>query len=112
MGDMTTDSLASSYLRDVARTVRNQKTLADRAVAQVSDEELHALVDDEANSIAVIAKHVTGNLRSRFTDFLTTDGEKPTRDHAGQIVLLAKHFRGAAWTSLSIPKVKSREPRA
>jgi hypothetical protein len=148
------------------------KRLADRAVAQVSDDDLHTLVDPDANSIAIVMKHVAGNLRSRFTDFLTTDGEKPDRGrdtefemparasraellaawnagfatvleaiealkpedldrtvhirgeaflvvealnrsvthtayHVGQIVYLAKHFAGPAWTTLTIPKGQS-----
>lgn len=75
-----TDTLRAIYLRDIARTFRNQKTLADRAIAQVGDAELHARLDPDANSIAIVVKHLAGNLRSRFTDFLTTDGEKPTRN--------------------------------
>jgi hypothetical protein len=170
------DDLRSGYLRDIARTFRNQKTLADRAIAQVSDADLPTLIDPDSNSIATIVQHVGGNLRSRFTDFLTTDGEKPTRNrdaefeardrvsradllaaweagwaaavaaidaltpadldrtvfirreaftvvealnrsathtayHVGQIVLLAKHFRGSAWATLSIPKGRSAEAK-
>ena len=161
-------------LRDLARTFRNYKTLAERAIAQTSDEHLHTLLDPDANSIALVVKHVAGNLRSRFTDFLTADGEKPDRNrdgefemperasraemmkwweagwsaalnaidalkaddfertikirgegllviealnrsathtayHVGQIVLLAKHFAGAGWKSLSIPKGQSAQ---
>jgi hypothetical protein len=171
---MTTDDFRRSYLVDIARTYRNYKMLGERAVAQVSDADLHVQLDPDANSIAVIVKHLAGNLRSRFSDFLTSDGEKPTRDrdgefempalvsrdellqwwesswavtlsaidaltpadldrtvyirqegfmvveslnrlaahaayHVGQIVLLAKHFAGPNWTSLSIPKNRSRE---
>ena len=160
------------YLRDVLRTFRNYKALGEGAMAQVADADLHALVDPDANSIAVIVKHVGGNLKSRFTDFLTSDGEKPDRNrdgefelagpasredamrwwnegwrvaldaigalapddttrtihirgegfaviealnrsaghtayHVGQIVLLAKHFAGPNWKSLSIPKGQS-----
>jgi len=74
------DSLREPYLRDVLRTFRNYKTLAEKALAQVTDEQLHAALDDaESNTLAIIVKHVGGNLRSRFTDFLTTDGEKPDR---------------------------------
>jgi len=170
---MTADHFRAAYLRDIVRTYRNQKTLGDRAIAQVSDIDLHTLLDPGANSIGVIAKHVAGNLRSRFTDFLTTDGEKPDRDrdaefempssvsrddivaawedgwaialasleslkpddldrtvtirgegflvheavdrlaahtayHVGQIVLLAKHFAGQKWATLSIPRGQSR----
>jgi hypothetical protein len=68
------------YLADIAVTFRNCKALGDRALAQVSDDDLHALIDPDANSIAAIVKHVGGNLRSRFTDFLSADGEKPDRD--------------------------------
>ena len=77
---MATDSFRQAYLHDIARAFRNYKALGDRAMAQVSDENLHALVDPDANSIAIIVKHLGGNLRSRFTDFLTSDGEKPTRN--------------------------------
>ena len=159
----------SVFLDDILRAFRNYKALGDGALAQVADADLHTLIDPDANSIAIIVKHVGGNLRSRFTDFLTTDGEKPDRDrdgefemperasreqvlamwnsgwhvafsaiesltpadlertvyirgeafivpealnrsvthtayHVGQIVLLAKHFAGPKWKSLSIPK--------
>ena len=163
---------SAAYLRDIVRTYRNYKALGDGALAQVSDADLHALVDPDANSIAIIVKHLAGNLRSRFADFLTSDGEKPDRNrdgefemdvplsraevlrswdsgwtialaaiqslapedldrtvhirgeaflvvealnrsathaayHVGQIVLLAKHFAGPNWKSLSIPKGQS-----
>jgi hypothetical protein len=65
---------------------RYYKRLAERAMEQVSDEQLFAAIDSEANSIAVIVKHMTGNMRSRFTDFLTTDGEKPWRDRDSEFV--------------------------
>ena len=77
---MPSDDFRSAYLRDIARTYRNYKTLGERAIAQVSDADLHTLLDADSNSIAIIVKHLAGNLRSRFTDFLTTDGEKPTRN--------------------------------
>ena len=70
-----------AYLRDVVRTFKNYKALADKAIAQVAnDSDLHAQIDPDSNSLAVIMKHVAGNLRSRFRDFLTTDGEKPDRN--------------------------------
>src|SRR5207248_3212159 len=73
--------LRTAYLADVVRTYRNYKALGDAAIAQVRvDADLHRLIDADSNSIAVIVKHVSGNLRSRFRDFLTTDGEKPDRD--------------------------------
>jgi hypothetical protein len=75
------DSLREPYLRDVVRTFENYKQLAEKALAQVTDDQLHASLDDpESNTIAVIVKHVGGNLRSRFSDFLTSDGEKPDRN--------------------------------
>jgi hypothetical protein len=76
--------LGSHYLDDVIAQVESQKSLADRAIAQVSDEELFRTIDDESNSMAIIMRHVAGNLRSRFTDFLTTDGEKPDRHRDGE----------------------------
>jgi hypothetical protein len=171
---MTDTSIRTIYLRDIARTFRMYKSLGDRALAQVADADLHTLVDPEANSLAIIIKHVAGNLRSRFTDFLTADGEKPDRNrdgefemdapasreqllawwnagfaivlasiealeaedldrtvhvrqeaflvvealnrsaahtayHVGQIVYLAKHLAGPAFTSLTIPKGKSAD---
>jgi Protein of unknown function (DUF1572) len=68
------------YLDDVLRQLRKLKDLADKAVAQIDDEQLFAVLDPEANSIALVMKHIAGNMRSRWTDFLTTDGEKPDRD--------------------------------
>jgi uncharacterized damage-inducible protein DinB len=168
------DDVRTTYLRDLEFTFRYHQSVADRALAQIADDDLHTLVDGEANSIAIIMKHVAGNLRSRYTDFLTTDGEKPDRDrdgefemperasraellaiwdrafglvldtiaalkpddlvrtvyvrkepfavvealnrsvthtayHVGQIVLLAKHFAGSNWKTLTIAKGKSRE---
>ncbi len=70
----------TSYLQDSADLFRHYKRLAERAMAQVPDEALFAAPDAESNSIAIIAKHLAGNLQSRWTDFLTTDGEKPHRN--------------------------------
>lgn len=162
------ERIATLLLADMPRAFASQKDLADRAVAQLSDDDLFRVLDDESNSVAVIMKHVGGNLRSRWTDFLTTDGEKPDRNrdgefevatpsraeiervweqgfetlfatlqslrpvdlaatvhirgealpviqalsrslahtaqHAGQIILLAKHWRGADWQTISIPR--------
>jgi uncharacterized damage-inducible protein DinB len=168
------DDARTIYLRDLDFTFRYHKSVADRALAQITDEQVHALIDGEANSIAIVMKHVAGNLRSRYTDFLTSDGEKPDRHrdaefempapapraeiiaawdaafalvldtiaaltpddltrtvyvrkepftvvealnrsvthtayHAGQIVLLAKHFAAANWKTLTIAKGKSRD---
>jgi hypothetical protein len=72
--------LTSSYLKDVLPLLRHYKGLAERAIAQVDDNRLTATLDGEMNSIAVIVKHLAGNMRSRWTDFLTSDGEKPDRN--------------------------------
>ena len=69
----------TSYVEDSIGVFRYYKKLAERAIEQVSDEQLLAVLDEEMNSIALIVKHLTGNMRSRWTDFLTTDGEKPDR---------------------------------
>src|SRR5713101_8369941 len=73
------DAISSHYLDEVRRQFRGHKRLAEGAIAQLKDEELFVALDAESNSIAVIIKHLAGNMRSRFTDFLTTDGEKPDR---------------------------------
>jgi hypothetical protein len=164
--------IKAHYLEEVGRQMRGYKRMAEGAIAQVSDQELLRTIDSEANSIAVIMKHISGNLRSRFRDFLTSDGEKPDRNrdqefvidgqpsreellrnweqswsvlfqtlasltpddlertvtirgqphsvlqalnralahyayHIGQIVFLAKHFRGSDWNTLSVPKGQS-----
>jgi uncharacterized damage-inducible protein DinB len=70
----------TSYVADSLTLFRYYKGLVERALAQLSDEQLLAVLDGESNSIAVIVKHITGNMRSRFTEFLTSDGEKPGRD--------------------------------
>ena len=84
---MTTQSLGQHYLEDALRTFRDYKKLAERAFAQTSDEDFFRTIDDESNSIAVIIKHIAGNMLSRWTDFLTTDGEKPERNRDMEFVL-------------------------
>lgn len=71
--------LTTSYLTDTLTVLRQYKSMAERAVEQVTDEQLVLCLDEESNSIALIVKHLAGNMRSRWTDFLTTDGEKPDR---------------------------------
>ena len=159
------------YLLTVRETFHVQRTLAERAVAQLTGDELVRTLGEEDNSIAIIMKHVGGNLRSRWTEPFTTDGEKPDRDrdgefvidpddadsaravwergwsaleqtlaamapgdldrplrirgephtlvkalerslahtaqHVGQIIMLAKHWKGAGWQTLSIPRGES-----
>jgi len=70
---------STSYLEDSLSLFHHYKRLAEGAIAQLTDEQLFATLDPEMNSIAIIMKHMTGNMRSRFTDFLTSDGEKPDR---------------------------------
>jgi uncharacterized damage-inducible protein DinB len=165
------ETLAKHYLEDAARRFHATKELADRAFAQLSDAELLRTPDDVSNSVAVIVKHMSGNMLSRWTDFLTSDGEKPGRSrdaefdatgesretmlarweegwaclfaaldalaptdlmrtvtirgephtvveavnrqlthyayHVGQIVFLARHWRGDAWQTLSIARGRS-----
>ena len=169
---MNTDT--GQIIKDIGFVYQQQRRLAENAAGQLSDEEFFRALDAESNSVAVIMKHVGGNLRSRWTDFLTTDGEKPDRDrdgefeihagdsraalmekwqlgwtrvlgslggltpadlaktvhirgktwnvqaaiqaalshtaqHVGQIVYLAKHLRGTAWSTLSVPRAQSAQ---
>ena len=76
--------IETAYLDDVRDQFRKLKKLAEGANAQVTDDQLTVTLDEEANSIAILMKHMAGNLRSRFTDFLTTDGEKPDRNRDGE----------------------------
>ena len=163
----------TSYLEDALEVFRYYRRLAERAMEQSPDDALFSALDGESNSIAVIVNHMAGNMRSRWTDFLTSDGEKPDRNrdsefadppktreellrrwddgwkrlfgaleplsdadltktvlirgeahsviqainrqsahysnHIGQIVLLAKHFAGDQWQSLTIPRNRSGE---
>jgi hypothetical protein len=163
----------TSFLKDSIEVLRYYKRLGERAIGQVPDESLLAAPDPNSNSIAIMVKHLAGNMRSRFSDFLTSDGEKPDRKrdsefeappqtraellamweagwqhvfnaltpltdahlsqkvyirseahsvtqvinrqlahyayHVGQIVYVAKHFAGANWNSLTIPRGKSEE---
>ena len=74
------NELAAHYLDEVRRQMRAYKRVADGALAQVTEEEFFRDLDSESNSLAVLVKHMAGNLRSRFSDFLTSDGEKPDRN--------------------------------
>lgn len=170
----TSENIGSLYIDEAFRSLRGHKRLADEAIAQLSDEQFFAIPDAESNSVATMVKHMAGNMRSRFTDFLTTDGEKSDRNrdqefithagakreevlrrweqywqlvfetlnslhpedlvrtvtirgeshtvlqainrqvahyayHVGQIVFLAKHWRGTEWKTLSVPKGESEQ---
>ena len=71
--------LASDYLEEIKRQLRGHKRMGEAALAQLEDRDFFVTLDPESNSVAVLVKHIGGNARSRFTDFLTSDGEKPDR---------------------------------
>jgi hypothetical protein len=70
---------ATHYLEEARRQLRGHKRMGEGAMAQLRDEDFFVTLDAEANSVAILVKHLAGNMRSRFTDFLTSDGEKPDR---------------------------------
>ncbi|MEX2317257.1 MAG: DUF1572 family protein [Pirellulales bacterium] len=74
------------FLQAAIDTFRKQKELAERAMVQLGEDRLHVAIHPETNSIAVIVKHLAGNMRSRWTDFLTSDGEKPWRDRDDEFI--------------------------
>jgi hypothetical protein len=80
------DDVGRSLVEGALASFRSNKAWADKAVAQLPDDKLHVAVDPNTNCIAVIMKHVAGNLLSRWTDFLTSDGEKPWRDRDDEFV--------------------------
>lgn len=82
------EAIAQNFLNDSLESFRSYKKLADKAMTQVSDEEFFKQLDEESNSIAIIVKHIVGNMFSRWTDFLTTDGEKPNRERDMEFVML------------------------
>jgi hypothetical protein len=84
------ESLGKHYLEDAIASLHAYKKLADKALNQLKDEEFFTTLDEEANSIAVIMKHMAGNMFSRWTDFLTTDGEKPDRNRDMEFVIEPK----------------------
>ena len=81
------NEIAKHYLEDAIASYRAYKKLADKALAQLTDEEFFVTLDQESNSVAVIMKHIAGNMFSRWTDFLTTDGEKPDRNRDMEFVI-------------------------
>src|ERR1700739_1580945 len=100
-------SLWNAYLEDIIFSFRKHKELAEKASRQVSDEDFFKKPGQHSNSIAIIIKHVAGNLASRWTDFLTTDGEKPWRDRDAEFIIGPEDTRerllaawDAAWTAL------------
>src|SRR5258706_8750210 len=81
------NSFAQRYLADAISLFRAYKKMADKALAQLKDEEYFVTLDPESNSVAVIMKHIAGNMFSRWTDFLTSDGEKPNRHRDMEFVI-------------------------
>jgi hypothetical protein len=106
--------IAAEFLSAIANAFEANKRLADRAVEQVPDDKLHVALDANTNAIGVMMKHVAGNLASRWTDFLTADGEKPWRNRDGEFVdsfgsraeLLALWERGWACLLTTIKGLK------
>jgi hypothetical protein len=84
---------STDYIADSVALFRQYKGLAEKALAQVTDEEFFRTIDPESNSIAIIIKHMTGNMRSRWRDFLTTDGEKADRNRDGEFEMDANATR-------------------
>jgi len=101
-----TDSLAEHYIENIVGEFRGLKKLADKAAAQVNGEEFFRAIDPESNSVALIMKHMAGNMRSRWTDFLTSDGEKPDRRRDSEFLIKGEDRRAieekweAGWRSL------------
>jgi hypothetical protein len=83
------------FIDDCLLQLRKLKGLADKALGQIDQEHLFAVLDPEANSIAVIMKHMAGNMRSRWTKFLTTDGEKPDRDRDREFIITSDDTHAA-----------------
>lgn len=107
--------ITAEFLSAAINAFEANKRLADRAIEQVPDEKLHAALDGHTNSIAVIMQHVAGNLLSRWTDFLTSDGEKPGRNRDSEF-LDASHSRAElveiwerGWTCL-LQTLRSLQP--
>ena len=87
---------STSHLQDSVELFRHYKKLAERAMAQCPDDGLFATLDAESNCIAMVVKHMAGNMRSRWTDFLTTDGEKPNRNRDTEFEEPSQDARGVA----------------
>ena len=87
---MSSEAIVQNYLDDSRSAMRAYKKLAEKAIAQLKDEEFFIALDQEANSVAVVMKHMAGNMISRWTDFLTSDGEKPDRNRDMEFVIDAQ----------------------
>ena len=87
---MSSEAIVQNYFEDALSALRAYKKLAEKAIAQLKDEEFFVTLDEESNSVAIIMKHMAGNMFSRWTDFLTTDGEKPDRNRDMEFVIDAQ----------------------
>ena len=87
---MSSEEIVKNYFEDALSALRAYKKLAEKAIAQLKDEEFFVTLDEESNSVAIIMKHMAGNMFSRWTDFLTTDGEKPDRNRDLEFVVDAQ----------------------
>ena len=109
--------IAAEFISAIRNAFEANKRLADRAVEQVPDDKLHVALDENTNSVAVIMKHVAGNLASRWTDFLTADGEKPWRSRDSEFVdtftsraeLLEAWERGWACLRTALQSLKGQD---
>src|SRR6185503_19375853 len=84
---MSSEAIVKNYFDDSLSALRAYKKLAEKAIAQMQDEEFFVTLDEESNSVAVVMKHMAGNMISRWTDFLTSDGEKPDRNRDMEFVI-------------------------
>ena len=89
-------TMESHLLEEIRRQMRGHKRQAEGAFAQLRDEDLFVTLDPESNSVAILIKHIAGNMRSRFTDFLSSDGEKPDRFRDREFEMLDRPSREAA----------------
>jgi hypothetical protein len=89
---------AAHYLEEARRQMRGHKHMGENAMSQLRDEDFFVTLDPEANSVAILVKHLAGNMRSRFTDFLTSDGEKPNRFRDREFELSPATTRGELMT--------------
>ncbi len=94
---MMNESIARDYLSDALESFRAYKKLAEKALAQTRDDEFFIILDEESNSLAIIMKHMAGNMLSRWTDFLIADGEKPDRNRDLEFVTPAGTTKEEVW---------------
>src|SRR6476661_5102751 len=90
---MSSEAIVQNYFEDALSALRAYKKLAEKAIAQLKDEEFFVTIDEESNSVAVVMKHMAGNMLSHWTDFLSSDGEKPNRNRDMEFVIEAHTSR-------------------